>query len=404
MRWIVTLALAAALVAGMAAAQSQGGSARVVPEHTGAETADGGLRLDFELTQGVPWRIFTLSDPDRLVLDFREVDWTGVDRDLFEAEGFGEVRFGAFRDGWTRFVADLDRPLAVEEAGLSVSALTGQASLAVFLVPVSEEAFDARAGAPEDPRFDLPEPAPVEPSRESSTADRALRIVLDPGHGGIDPGAEAGGVNEATLMLTFARELREVLVRAGFEVMLTRDDDVFVSLERRVARAHRARADLFISLHADSLASGVAHGATVYTLSDSASDAASAALAERHNRADLLAGLDLEGTDDVVADVLMDLARLETQPRAEALARDLVDGIAGTTGHVNSRPLRSAGFSVLRAADIPSVLLEAGFLSSREDLRRLKDPEWRAALARGVRDGVRAWSAADAAEAPLRRR
>jgi len=205
-------------------------------------------------------------------------------------------------------------------------------------------------------------------------------------------------------MLTFARELREVLVRAGFEVVLTREDDVFVSLERRVARAHRARADLFISLHADSLAAGVAHGATVYTLSESASDAASAALAERHNRADLLAGLDLGGTDDVVADVLMDLARLDTQPRAEALARAMVDGIASATGHVNSRPLRSAGFSVLKAADIPSVLLEAGFLSTPEDLERLTDPDWRARLARGVRDGVRAWAAADAAEAALRRR
>jgi N-acetylmuramoyl-L-alanine amidase len=403
MRLIVTAALWIAWAAGMTAAETPGGLARVVPGYTGAEAAGGGVRLDLELTQGVPWRVFTLADPDRLVLDFREVDWTGVAPELFAAEGLGAVRFGAFRDGWTRFVADLDRPLAVEEAGLSVSALTGQASLRVFLAPVSEAEFDARAGAPEDPRFDLPEPAPVEPARESAR-DGPLRIVLDPGHGGIDPGAEAGGVNEAHLMLTFARELREVLVRAGFEVVLTREDDVFVSLERRVARAHRARADLFISLHADSLAAGVAHGATVYTLSESASDAASAALAERHNRADLLAGLDLGGTDDVVADVLMDLARLDTQPRAEALARAMVDGIARATGHVNSRPLRSAGFSVLKAADIPSVLLEAGFLSTPEDLERLTDPDWRARLARGVRDGVRAWAAADAAEAALRRR
>lgn len=231
-----------------------------------------------------------------------------------------------------------------------------------------------------------------------------MRVVLDPGHGGIDPGAEAGDVNEARLMLTFARELREVLLRADFEVVLTREADVFVSLERRIAIAHQVEADLFISLHADSLASGMAHGATVYTLSDSASDAASAALAERHNRADLLAGLDLTGTDDVVADVLMDLARLETQPRADALARAMVGGIRAATGHVNRRPLRSAGFSVLKAADIPSVLLEAGFLSTPEDLKNLKDPAWRTRLAEGVRDGLLAWAEEDAAQAALRRR
>jgi N-acetylmuramoyl-L-alanine amidase len=347
--------------------------------------------------------VFTLSDPDRLVLDFREVDWSALAPEDFAAEGLGEVRFGAFREGWSRLVADLERPLGVAEAGLSVSDLTGTATLAVYLEPVSAAAFDAAAGAPQDPRWDLPQPAPVEPAPRSSGEPRPLRVVLDPGHGGIDPGAEAGAVNEATLMLTFARELRDVLRRAGFEVVLTRDADIFVSLERRVAIAHQAKADLFISLHADSLASGVAHGATVYTLSESASDAASAALAERHNRSDLLAGLDLAGTDDVVADVLMDLARLETQPRAESLARALVEGIAAATGHVNSRPLRSAGFSVLKAADIPSVLLEAGFLSTPEDLRRLQDPAWRAALAEGVRQGIGAWMAEDAAEAPLRR-
>ncbi|RBI87122.1 N-acetylmuramoyl-L-alanine amidase [Rhodosalinus halophilus] len=403
MRWIATLALTLALVAGAAAAQSLGGLARALPDASGAETTAKGVRLELALSQGVPWRVFTLSDPDRLVLDFREVDWSALAPEDFAAEGLGEVRFGAFREGWSRLVADLERPLGVAEAGLSVSDLTGTATLAVYLEPVSAAAFDAAAGAPQDPRWDLPQPAPVEPAPRSSGEPRPLRVVLDPGHGGIDPGAEAGAVNEAALMLTFARELRDVLRRAGFEVVLTRDADIFVSLERRVAIAHQAKADLFISLHADSLASGVAHGATVYTLSESASDAASAALAERHNRSDLLAGLDLAGTDDVVADVLMDLARLETQPRAESLARALVEGIAAATGHVNSRPLRSAGFSVLKAADIPSVLLEAGFLSTPEDLQRLQDPAWRAALAEGVWQGIGAWMAEDAAEAPLRR-
>jgi len=381
--------------------------ARIDPAQSRAqEMRGGGVEITLALSQGVPWRVFTLSDPDRLVLDFREVDWRGADPALFERPGaLGAVRFGAFRPGWSRMVADLARPLAVDKAGLALDRQTGAARLTLRLAPVDEAAFDAAAGAPRDPRWDLPEPASVPPGRSVQDGARPLVVVLDPGHGGIDPGAQVGEVNEADLMLRLARDVREALLRAGgFEVVMTREADVFVSLDRRVAIAHQAEADLFISLHADSLAAGFARGATVYTLSDSASDEASAALAERHNRADLLAGLDLTGTDDVVADVLMDLARLDTAPRSDKLAAALVSGIENAVGRVNSRPLRSAGFSVLKAADIPSVLVEAGFLSTPQDLKNLTDPAWRAGMAAGLRDGIQAWALSDAAEAPLRRR
>jgi N-acetylmuramoyl-L-alanine amidase len=246
----------------------------------------------------------------------------------------------------------------------------------------------------------LPAAAPVpEPPAPHSGA---LRVVLDPGHGGIDPGAEADGTQEKDLMLTFARELREVLMRAGgFEVVLTRDADEFVSLERRVALAHRAGADVFVSLHADALSGARARGASVYTLSDSASDAASAALAERHNRADILAGVDLSGKDDVVADVLMDLARMETQPRADHLAEVLLDTLRAADLPLLSRPQRHAGFSVLKAPDIPSVLIELGFLSSQRDLKNLRDADWRAQVAETLRDALGTWRDADAARAGL---
>ena len=184
-------------------------------------------------------------------------------------------------------------------------------------------------------------------------------------------------------------------------MVLTRNDDSFVSLERRVAVAHRARADLFLSLHADTLREGGARGATVYRLSESASDEASAKLAERHNRADMLAGVDLSGADDVVADVLMDLARLETDPRAERLAEALVLGIRQQDLPLNSRPRRAAGFSVLKSPDIPSVLLELGFLSSERDLTNLRDGAWRDRMARGIRNALQAWRIADAAAAEL---
>ena len=231
---------------------------------------------------------------------------------------------------------------------------------------------------------------------------KPLVVVLDPGHGGVDPGAERGGTNEKELMLRFARELREALIRAGgFDVALTRNEDMFVSLDRRVAIAHDLGADVFISLHADALTNGRAHGATVYTLSDTASDEASAALAERHDRTQILAGIDLSEQDDVVADVLIDLARTETQPRSDQLAKAIRAGIYEQNLELNSRPLRSAGFSVLKSPDIPSVLVEIGFMSSERDLANIRNPDWRAKMAAAIRDALKAWQIADAASAEL---
>ena len=168
--------------------------------------------------------------------------------------------------------------------------------------------------------------------------------------------------------------------------------------------AHQRGADVFISLHADALAQGVAHGARIFTLSDEASDAASAALAERHDRLDILSGIDLNGADDVVTDVLLDLARLETAPRARALAKSVLAGIENATGDLYKLPLQQAAFSVLKAADIPSILVEAGFLSTDQDLDNLVDPLWRAGFIAGLRDGLAAWVISDRAEAVLRRR
>jgi N-acetylmuramoyl-L-alanine amidase len=203
-------------------------------------------------------------------------------------------------------------------------------------------------------------------------------------------------------MLSFARSLRDALRRADdVDVILTRSEDAFVSLEGRVALAHQAQADLFLSLHADVLSQGGAKGATVYTLSNEASDAATAHLAARHNRADILSGVDLTGSDDQVAGVLLDLARQETEPRSKALAEKLVASMTQAGGPMNRRPLRNAGFSVLKSADIPSVLVEVGFLSSARDLENLRNPDWRdrisAAMARGILD----WRDADAAIRPL---
>ncbi|SFM41761.1 N-acetylmuramoyl-L-alanine amidase [Shimia aestuarii] len=363
----------------------------------------GAVTLDLALSQGVPWRVFQLDEPRRLVMDFREIDWSGVKAADFGAvEGVEAVRFGLYRPGWSRLVLDLGKPLMVSEAGLDVDEASGRAHLVVTLKPVGPLDYAAAAGAPHDPRWDLPEPTNVKSARPERPQWAPTVVVIDPGHGGIDPGAERDGDQEKALMLGFARELRDTLRRAGgFEVILTRDADEFVSLERRVAIAHQAGADVFISLHADSLSQGNAHGATVYTLSEEASDAASAILAERHDRADILSGVDLSGADDEVTDILLDLARMETQPRTQRLAQEMVKAMKQSTGALNRKPHREAAFSVLKAADIPSILIELGFLSSQKDLANLRDPGWRAAMAAGIRDGLQAWVIADKAAKAL---
>ncbi len=387
-------------------AQEFSGLARVVADKSQVSDTDAGVDITLTLSQGVPYRLFTLEEPWRLVADFQEVDWTGLEAaDFLRSERVSDAQFGTYVPGWSRLVLEMVEPLSVEQAALRVDPVSAQAVLDVSLAPVTEQAFSAGSGAPQDPRWDLPSPEPL-PLPAVEEDDRPMRIVLDPGHGGIDPGAQVKfgnkRVNEKDLMLTFARELSDVLLRSGqFEVQLTRDEDYFVSLERRVALAHQGGADLFLSLHADSLSQGQAHGSTVYTLSKEASDVASAKLAERQDRSDLLSGTDLTRADDVVTDVLLDLARLETHPRSESLARSVVGGLAEFSGPMNRRPLRSAGFSVLKSADIPSILLEIGFLSSPRDLENLMDPAWRKTAAQGILQGLIRWRAEDLAQKSL---
>lgn len=346
------------------------------------------------LTEAVPFRVFTLDQPARLVMDFKSVDWSGVSAsDLITQNSvISAVRFGAFQPGWSRLVADLTEPVLPDDVALSVDPRTGEAVLSMSLDKVAEDEFARVAGAPQSAQW---QEKPVETGLTPVMDDRFV-VVLDPGHGGIDPGAEREGLTEKELMLDVALELRAVLAQRGeIEIVMTRDRDMFVSLDRRVAIAHRAGADMFLSLHADALSQGGARGATVYTLSGEASDKATAHLAARHNRADVLAGLDLTTSDDQVTRVLLDIARLETEPRSEALALSLVAGMTDAGGPMNRRPLRQAGFAVLKSADIPSVLVEVGFLSSKRDLENLRNPEWRSGMVAGIARAILDWRETD---------
>ncbi|WP_107497992.1 N-acetylmuramoyl-L-alanine amidase [Thalassobius sp. I31.1] len=381
------------------------GQARVIPDSTiVTEATDGGFSMALTLSQGVPFQVYTLADPMRLVLDFNEVTWRDLDRTrLRNLSGVSDLRAGALRPGWSRLVLELNQPLGVRSAFMRIDDASQQATLNLNVISVPEEAFLAGAGAP-DTGVAADEDVVDVPGEiiRRQQGDRALTVVLDPGHGGVDPGAQRQGLNEADLMLDFARALREELVRAGgFNVVLTRNDNSFISLERRVTIARAARADLFISLHADTVSEGQATGTTIYTLSDEASDRASALLAERHDREDLLAGVDLRRHDDQIAMVLMDMARRETAPRSTHLAQQLVASIRQDIGNLYKRPHLEAGFSVLKAPDIPSVLIELGFMNNPNDLNRILSSEWEQSMTRAIRRALQEWALQDAAEAQL---
>lgn len=397
------LLLALAVLAGSASLASASGLTALarVDAATSVLRDDGSaVVVDLALSQPVPWRAYTLDAPRRLVVDFSDVQWDApVRNDSLQA---GAVKTGPVAPGWSRMVVELGAPLAIRQAALDTSAPDGRARLLIRLDPVNAAAFTAASGRPADLALALPKP--VVPAPLPRESDR-LRIVLDPGHGGIDPGAQYAGMSEAEMMLTFAFELREALLREGFDVLLTREADVFVPLEARVTFAREAAADLFLSLHADSLPDGAgsAHGATVYVLSEDASDMASQRLAEKHDGADLMAGVDLSGQGDEIALVLMDMARIETEPRTRRFAQLLIEGIGEEAGRMNRKPLRHANFSVLRSPAVPSVLLELGFLSSARDRAKIADADWRAKAARGIAGAVVRWEAEDRARAPLLR-
>nr|WP_237684947.1 N-acetylmuramoyl-L-alanine amidase [Szabonella alba] len=374
-------------------AQDLSALARFAPDASHLRERANGLDLSLSISQPVPWRVRHLADPPRLVLDLREVDWTGIEQLEVPEARIGGLRAGVFRPGWSRLVLELKSPMIVTSAVMQTE---GETRIALRLDPASEAEFAARADLPDPPGWALPDPADI--ARPSARGTGPLVVVLDPGHGGLDPGAENGGHKEADLMLTFAREFKDALLREGGSiVVLTREDDSFVPLETRISIARAAGAHLFLSLHADALAEGEAVGATLYTLSDEASDRAAQTLAERHDRDDLLAGVDLTEADDLVAQVLMDMARSETAPKVDRLALALRDAIRAEGLRMHRRPIQSGGFSVLKSPDIPSLLIELGFLSSARDLARLTDPDWRARMARALVGGIRSWADAEAA-------
>jgi N-acetylmuramoyl-L-alanine amidase len=331
-------------------------------------------RFKITLSKTVAAQASLMERPDRVIIDLPEVAFhlpadTGRKR-----EGtIASFRYGLFAPGRSRVVMELAQPAIVSAIDIE-PAPGGAALLTIELSRVERDEF--RRAATE---------IAAAPKRTSESPvskeikDARPVIVIDPGHGGIDPGAAAlSGMVEKDLVLSFAQQLKKKLEGLGhYRVQLTRDQDVFVSLGDRVRAARAANADLFISIHADSISGGQdVRGLTVYTGSERASDADSARLADRENKADAVAGIESGDGPDDVTDILQDLTHRETRTFSHGFASRLV-GEFDTVARLNKNPRREAGFRVLRAYDVPSVLVELGYLSSRQDLDLLMSDEWR---------------------------
>lgn len=356
--------------------------------------------LQFDREPKLDW--FLLRGPHRLVVDFPEAGFA-IDPEDLKPRGFiANIRYGQSGEGRSRMILSTRGPFQVEAVEVLANENSDGFRMVADLVAASEAEFEvalARQERATDVTGGTSTPRGDRVGAGSAEEDRRFTVAIDPGHGGIDGGAESpGGTVEKTVTLAFSRELKLALERVpGFRVVMTREKDEFLRLDERVRIARQHGADLFISIHADTIRLKGIRGATVYTLSETASDAEAAALAARENLADELAGIVVEEEKSEVADILVDLIRRETHHFSIRFARSLVGEMKGKVLLINN-PHRSAGFRVLRAPDIPSVLVELGYLSNPKDEAQLLDPEWRgkavASIAAAVARFAAAWTGA----------
>ena len=375
-------------------------------------------RFVADLSAAVDFRVFALSDPYRVIVDLPEVKFlmpSGVG-----AKGKGLVsafRYGLFATGKSRIVIDVVEPVIIEKAFVRKAENGQPARLVIDLVRTTKEEFDKqRARQTASQALGLrgfqTQMEKVKPREDGARKSKSV-VVLDPGHGGVDPGAiSAGGVYEKNVVFALSQMLKRKLEATGrFKVVMTREEDIFIPLGERVERARAEQADLMISIHADALDTkhpllgsktnaAEVRGASIYTLSEEASDDLAKAIAARENITDSLAGVDLPGSpDDDLAGILMDLMHRETKNLSVSFAKLMLGNLKGNvqlTGH----PHRFANFRVLKAQDVPSVLLELGYLSHAEDERALTSDEWRSKVSDAIVESVKAFFAKHHVSAP----
>jgi N-acetylmuramoyl-L-alanine amidase len=346
-------------------------------------------RFILDLDKNIQFSAFTLADPYRVVVDMPQVSFqlaagTGsAGRGLIKA-----FRYGLVMPGGSRIVFDLTGPAKIANSHVLEAANGQPPRLVLELEQVDRTSFVQSLAAASRPELrpaiaDAAGTAAVAESaataKPAAPADLRPVVVIDPGHGGIDNGTQAGGESEKSLVLGFGLALRDRLEKSGkYRVVMTRTDDTFIPLADRVRIARNQSAALFVSIHADALPrrEGDARGATIYTLSDRASDAEAERLAEAENKADAIGGVNLTEEPTDVADILIDLAQRETRTFSNRFAR-LLMGEMKNTVRMHKRPLKSAGFRVLKAPDVPSVLIELGYVSNKGDREHLVSENWR---------------------------
>ena len=346
-------------------------------------------RFILDLDKPIQFRAFTLADPYRVVVDIPQVNFQlgagsgGTGRGLVKT-----FRYGLVMPGGSRIVFDLTGPAKIANSTMLEAANGQPPRLVLELEEVDRTSFVQ--SLPLENRLEL-KPAIAEANgavaapeaaqdlKPAAAPDPRPLIVIDPGHGGIDNGTQSGGEMEKTLVLNFGLALRDRIEKAGkYRVVMTRTDDTFIPLNDRVKVARSQSAALFVSIHADALPrrEGDAQGATIYTLSDKASDAEAERLAEAENKADAIGGVNLTDEPTEVADILIDLAQRETRTFSNRFAR-LLMGEMKSSVRMHKNPLKSAGFRVLKAPDVPSVLVELGYVSNKGDLEHLVSENWR---------------------------
>ncbi len=411
------LAVLATVAANCGTATAQGVVSAIAVRDVGGFT-----QIIVDLSRRAEYRALFLNEPMRLVVDFPALDFR-LNSVAHSPRGvIAGYRYGRFDSETSRLVFDLSAPVRIRKVGYTLpSAKKGQ-QLILELERTSSVEFQAAiqpwapsgselkqaeaetttasaapqlAAAPGARIAVRPKPSPaavtLPPKPEAAkpgdrrTGDKRI-VVLDPGHGGVDPGAiGAHGTMEKNVTLGIAREVRRQLEATGrYRVHLTRDSDVFIRLRDRVAKARAVNAELFVSIHADSIGNRHTSGASIYSLSETASDSEAAALAQRENRADIIAGVDLSHETPEVATILIDLAQRETNNQSAILAGVLVQELARDVPLLPAKPHRFAGFAVLKAPDVPSVLVELGYLSNPAEERLLNRQQHRMKVAGGI--------------------
>ena len=361
-------------------------------------------RFILDLDKTVQFRAFALADPYRVIVDIPQVNFqlpAGVGtagRGLVKA-----FRYGMVMPGGSRIVFDLTGPARIAKSYVLEAANGQPPRLVLELEEVDRTAFVQSLAAENRPELrpaiaDAAAPAPVEAPvalKPAAVPDGRPVIVIDAGHGGIDNGTQSSGESEKNLVLGFALALRDRVEKSGkYRVVMTRTDDTFIPLDDRVKVGRNQKAALFVSIHADALprGEGDAQGATIYTLSDRASDAEAERLAEAENKADAIGGVNLTEEPTDVADILIDLAQRETRTFSNRFAR-LLMGEMKTTVRMHKHPLKSAGFRVLKAPDVPSVLVELGYVSNKGDLEHLVSESWRSRTVTSMAQAIDAFLA-----------